>query len=117
MRAKLTAQMIIDMKEMYELGVHSDEIAKKLQLHLSTVVKKSKLLGFNRPPGYKKKPREPGLVKTMLRKQTTTPNIPKELSFKPYGDVGLRKSFELDCWHLLRLNEVAGVCTMHHGSE
>lgn len=102
------------MMEMFKNGDDTLKIAMYFGVQPSTVTTKARVLNIKRPEGWKRK-----LVSSCVRvssgkskKNTTkTPRLSDEYRFKPYGNVGIMKSFELDCWHVLRLNEVAGVST------
>ena len=102
----LSLEVIDEILKEIALGTSSIDIALKLRIARSTVHKVAKDNNVNRPAR-----------KPCARIKTTTPKIDDKRRFKSYGDVGLKKSFELDCWHLLRLNSVCGVATLYHSVD
>lgn len=118
-KLKLSPKQMNRLIKMYEEGVSTKEISDKFEISVVLVNNYAKMHGISRPKDWVKTTANFG------KKTTKTPKIEDQLRFVPYGNVGLQKSFELDCWHILRLNEVAGVSSelkatappFHRGGE
>lgn len=106
---KMSKEKLDILIDLFKKGVDTVEIARKLDIQPGTVNAYAREMDVKRPEGWKKIKGKGNRNKKSHRSKT--PRISDVYRFKPYGDVGLMKSFELDCWHLIRLNEVAGLST------
>lgn len=103
-------------KTMYFNGDTINEIKsaiKKTTYHINLLVKQH---GLQRAPGFvKKRPIHPHEKLSSNKKKSEVKR--GDFAVVPYPEKGLMKTFEFDCWRLIKLNNVYGVAKLRGFNE